>query len=259
MPVFISQDVDDVVNEPLIGYHNRLLPGVVSDVDTPSDGPRRNALNGLTYNFWRLGTGTQTIEATFPGSRNADYVGIAAHTLGSAGRRVRVQQGTTNVHSEGWFAPSTDAPLMIHFPRTGASSWRVQIEAGPEAYIGVIYLGEVLRMQRRIFRGHTPGPFGRVTDILPQRSVAGQFLGRSVVRRGVATSYSFSNLGNDWYRDNFDPFAQAAQGRAFFIADRPDDYPEDCIFAWTTEDIQPSNTGPRDFMGVSFSVEGIAE
>lgn len=259
MPIFISQDVDEVVNEPLIGWHDLLHMGSVANIDAPSDAPRRNALNGLTYNYWRLGTGTQTLEVSLGGSQPVDYVGIAAHTLGSAGRRVRVQRGTSNAHSEAWFAPSTDAPLMIYFPQASGSSWRVQVEAGPEAYIGVVYLGRALRMKRRIYGGHTPANLSRQTDILPQRSVNGAFLGRSVIRRGIATTYAFNNLPADWYREHFDPFVQSALERPFFIAWRPDDHPDECVYAWTTGDIAPTNTGTRDFMSVSFGVEGIAE
>lgn len=259
MPIFISQDVDEVVNEPLIGWHDLLHTGSVASIDAPSDAPRRNALNGLTYNYWWLDTGTQTLEVSLGSSQPVDYVGIAAHTLGSTGRRVRVQRGTTNAHSEAWFAPSTDAPLMIYFPQASGSSWRVQVEAGPEAYIGVVYLGRALRMKRRIYGGHTPANLSRQTDILPQRSVNGAFLGRSVIRRGIATSYAFNNLPADWYREHFDPFVQSALERPFFVAWRPDDHPDECVYAWTTGDIAPTNTGTRDFMSVSFGVEGIAE
>lgn len=259
MPIFISQDVDEVVNEPLIGWHDLLHTGSVADIDAPSDAPRRNALNGLTYNYWRLGTDMQTLEVSFGSSQPVDYVGIAAHTLGSTGRRVRVQRGTSNAHSETWFATSTDAPLMIYFPQASSSSWRVQVEAGPEAYIGVVYLGRALRMKRRIYGGHTPASLSRQTDILPQRSVNGAFLGRSVIRRGIATTYAFNNLPADWYREHFEPFVQSALERPFFIAWRPDDHPEECVYAWTTGDIAPTNTGTRDFMSVSFAVEGIAE
>src|SRR5690625_3067718 len=99
MPVFVSQDVDGVVNEPLIGWHDLLHTGTVANIGSPSDAPRRNALNGLTYNYWRLGTGTQTLEVSLGASQPVDYVGIAAHTLGSAGRWFRVQRGATKSHS----------------------------------------------------------------------------------------------------------------------------------------------------------------
>ena len=259
MPIFISQDVDEVVNEPLIGWHDLLRTGTVANIGSPADAPRRNALNGLTYNYWRLGTGTETLQVTLGSSQPVDYVGIAAHTLGSTGRRVRVQRGTSNAHSEAWFATSTDAPLMIYFPQASGSSWRVQVEAGPEAYIGVVYLGRVLRMKRRIYGGHTPASLSRQTDILPQRSVNGAFLGRSVIRRGIATTYAFNNLPADWYREHFEPFVQSALERPLFVAWRPDDHPDECVYAWTTGDIAPTNTGTRDFMSVSFGVEGIAE
>lgn len=264
MPIFISQDVDEVVNEPLIGWHDLLHQNMAGVSDLDGMQQRRNALNGLTYNFWEVNTGLNQFAVDLGSPQSVDYVGIAAHTLGSDGRRVQVQRSTngtswTRAHSEEWFAPSTDAPLMIYFPEQSYRHWRLLVEAGPRAYVAVLYLGRVLRMKRRIYGGHTPASLSRQTDILPQRSVNGAFLGRSVIRRGIATTYAFNNLPADWYRENVDPFVQSALERPFFIAWRPDDHPEECIYAWTTGDIAPTNTGTRDFMSVSFSVEGIAE
>src|SRR5690606_4706420 len=150
-------------------------------------------------------------------------------------------------HSEGWFAPSTDAPLMVYFPKQSYRHWRLRVEAGPRAYVAGLYLGRGLRMKRRVCGGHSRASLSRQTDILPQRSVNGAFLGRSVIRRGIATTYAFNNWPADWYRENFDPFVQSALERPFFIAWRPDDHPDECVYAWTTGDIAPTNTGTRDF------------
>src|SRR5690606_2066898 len=136
--------------------------------------------------------------------------------------------------------------------------WRLLVEAGPRAYVAALYLGRALRLKRRIFRGFTPPTMGRVTDIRPQQSVDGQFLGRSVETLGIATTFQFNNLPGDWYRQEFEPFVMSAIRRPFFVAWRPDDYPEDCAFVWTEGDIQPENSGPGDFMSVSFGVRGIA-
>ena len=266
MPIFISQDVDEVINEPLIGWQDffHVAPGFVQDVDNPPANPRRNALNGLTYNFWQVGPALQTLSFHRPAGRAIDYAGIAAHTLGSTGRGVRVVWSDNgvdweNAHTGGWYMASTDAPLMFYFPRQNHTYWGIQVQGGDTAYIGVVYMGLALRMKRRIYGGHSPASLSRQTDILPQRSVNGAFLGRSVIRRGITTTYAFNNLPADWYRENFDPFVQSALERPFFVAWRPDDHPEDCVYAWTTGDIAPTNTGTRDFMSVSFSVEGIAE
>src|SRR5690625_5994732 len=124
MPVFVSQDVDGAVNEPLIGWQNLFLDRIqgVEDLDSPTTHPRRNALNGLTYNFWRVNVGNNPLTVDMGSSRSVDYIGIAAHTLGSTGQGVKVERsgdgsGWTRAHSEEWFAPSTDAPLMVYFPR----------------------------------------------------------------------------------------------------------------------------------------------
>src|SRR5690625_3349132 len=147
----------------------------------------------------------------------------------------------------------------MHILSGCGSSWMVHVEAVPESYIDLDYLGRALRMKRHIYRGHTPANLSRQTDILPQRSVNGAFLGRSVIRRGIATTYAFNNLPADWYRENFDPFVQSALERPFFVAWRPDDHPEERIYGWTPVGIAPINSGTRDFMSVSFGVEGIAE
>ena len=135
MPIFISQDIHEVVNEPLIGWHDLLHQNMAGVSDLDGMQQRRNALNGLTYNFWHVPSGSlQGLSLYMEWDVTVNYVGIAAHTLGSSGRRVRVRWSDdstnwVNAHSEDWFAPSTDAPLMIHFPTGYHRYWTLNVEA----------------------------------------------------------------------------------------------------------------------------------
>ncbi len=66
-----------------------------------------------------------------------------------------------------------------------------------------------------------------------------------------------SQMTARWYRDWFDPFVEAARRYPFFIAWNPLRFPDEVLYGWCNEDIQPTNQGRRDFMSVGFSVEAI--
>ena len=87
----------------------------------------------------------------------------------------------------------------------------------------------------------------------------GQWLGRSIIRKGVTTSYQWRHLKAAWYRQYFDPFVKSARTTPFFIAWRPETYPNEVAYAWAKSDIRPSNMGIRDFMEVTLSVEGLTD
>jgi len=81
----------------------------------------------------------------------------------------------------------------------------------------------------------------------------------SVITEGVSTSSEWKNLTAQWYREKFDPFVVYARSRPFFIAWRYAEFPLEVGFVWTTDDIRPTNSGPRDLMSVSMSVDGYSD
>ena len=98
---------------------------------------------------------------------------------------------------------------------------------------------------------------GRTISKRPNVSAGGVFLGSSTVRKGVSTSFNWDNLTAAWYRANFDPFVLAAETTPFFIAWNSEEFPKEVGYGWTNETITPSNTGTRDFMSVSMTVNGV--
>ena len=116
-------------------------------------------------------------------------------------------------------------------------------------------------MQRAIYGGHSPATLSRVTSVRPSLSETGQWLGATEVRSGYRSSYTWKHLTPSWYREHFDPFvANNPRANPFFIAWRPDRYPDEVVYAWATNDIQPTNMGTgRGLMEVSMSVEGFRE
>jgi len=121
-----------------------------------------NAANETTYSYWQptvlpgtwqLGTGTKADEEM------TDYVGIAAHTLGSQGATLQWQYkigaGSWTTRLE--ITPTDDTPILMLdelSTNTDASNGilhRINIasQTGSELpKVGVVYMGQALKMQR---------------------------------------------------------------------------------------------------------------
>jgi hypothetical protein len=262
MSVFIQAgyNPDPPLTHARIGWQNiataeNLMTGVTSA--GISGFPVTAITNPLTYERYR------PVDATVAGIRfdagapvTVDYVGIAAHTL--EGKTVEFQSSDNNI-------TFTNRLIMVPTGRTDilglispitARYWRIRIEYTVSPFIGVIYIGKSLAMQREIYGGHTPITLSRSTTILPNVSDTGQWVGRSIIRSGYSSQYDWRHLTASWYRANFDPFVEHARRKPFFIAWRPQQYPAEVVYGWTPGDIVPVNMGLKDYMSVSLPVEG---
>src|SRR5699024_1232626 len=137
-----------------------------------------------------------------------NYVAIGAHTITSGDVILESSpNNSTWTQVAGMTSTNTNA-IMFVFADVTARYWRIRL--GASAEIGVIYIGRVLEMPVGMYGGHTPGTLSRQTVVNNNESVAGQFLGRSIVRQGYATQYEWQHMGARWYRENFDPFVEHA-------------------------------------------------
>lgn len=247
----------DPLSHARIGYSTITRNATVTASSSAPGFPASAIKHPLTYERWMPSTAPATLTIDAGALVTADYVGIAAHTVGSTGGAITIsysENGTdwTDVLQA---SPSSDNAIMALFEPVLAQYWRIQISRVAE--IGVVYIGRALTMQRCMYGGHSPGTLSRQTEIEPSRSVTGQFLGRSIVRQGFATSYQWANLSADWYRANFDPFVESALRNPFFIAWYPEKFPDEVLYAWCNDDISPMNQGQRDLMSVGFNVEAV--
>ncbi len=256
-------------DEPIIAYQNRAhLNALDSGTAGKAGWPLSDATNGLTYGGWQaLTAGLSEAEAIydFGAPVAVDYIGIAAHTLHTAGCSVELFLSTDGVT---WgtelieIVPADDSPILGLFDSATYRYARVLVtypgaDPDPGPILGVITLGARLTVVQRIYGGHSPINLSRATAVRPVLSETGHFLGREIKRKGYRAAYTFRHLKADWYRSEFDPFVEHARSGAFFIAWRPDTFPESVAYGWTTDDIAPTNMGIRDLMEVSFTVEGL--
>lgn len=249
-------------NNPRIGWHNLVTQdNAFADEEDP-DHPVQNLGNPATYLYWKsFSSDTQTVGVSLDDADTVNYMALARHNLGSGGIQYTIQSSVDGNTWDDLSVPRVlpnDNALIHEFEDTFASHFRIHLEAGgaiPE--IGVLYAGRILRLQRRIYVGHTPLTYGRSSKVNNNFSEDGQFLGRTVQSRMYQSAITQQNITADFYRDSIDPFFHEAIESPFFVAWRPEDYPTETGYVWLTGDPSMSNQRPNGMVNIEFSFQGI--
>lgn len=255
-------------DNPIIGYHNLVTTANVTATSAAAGSPASNVAIPSTILRWQSAGASpaedQYLTFDLQTSEFVDYVGIARHNFFTAQIAVSIEVLNTNASPQEWVElttpaiPSSDGPLLFRFTPQGITQIRIRMQAGTvEPYVGVVYSGVLLVLQRRIYVGHTPITMGEEQNIVNHRSVSGDFLGRVILSERNATQMSFQNLLPGWYRTYFEPFRQFAKQSPFFWAWRPQSYPKEVGFVWTVSDPKPANQLSNGMMEVSLDVEGV--
>lgn len=269
MPIVISDSVvlsltasGANANAPRIGWHNVVTPENVTATEEDPDHPVTNLANPATYLKWRaLTTDEQAITISLDVATTVNYFGIAGHNLGSTEAAYVIE---TSSNGTDWTAVTdyrivnVNDALIQEFDDQFARFFRISFTTGavvPE--IAVLYVGKILRLQRNIYVGHTPFPFGRQTTVSTGHSETGQFLGRVVRKTMYETGFSMRNLTPAWVRSQLKPFIDVAAETPFFFSWRPLTYSNEVGFAWTKGDINPVNELPNGMMAFSMQMQGI--
>lgn len=260
--VVLAQAGDAITaNNPRIGYRSIVTSANVSADEQAGDEPVTNLANPATYLYWRgESTSGQSVTISLEVAESVNYFAIAKHNLGSTGATVSFQYSDDNAT---WttveiIEPSSDYALIVEFESVSARFYRLNITPGsaPPA-IAVLYVGEILALQRRIYVGHTPFTYARNTTISSGRSENGQFLGRVIRREFRQSNVDLQNITPGWYRSHMEPFIESARARPFFWAWRPSQYPAEVGYAWLTNDVQVSNARANGMMQFSLSMQGV--
>lgn len=243
-----------------IGYVNYADTATITPSSEDTDFPADSLKNPLTYEKWRPTSMNANLTFDFGTNRAIDYIGIAAHTLGTDGVSITAEYSLDNVSYTSLnvaTAVSDDRAIMLLFDEVQARYVRIRFLGTTNPEVGVVYIGEALEMIRPFYSGHTIGVMARQTTVKPNKSVNGQWLGRSIVREGTETSYNWRHIPITWYETNVDPFAVHARSLPFFIAWNPQDFPDHVQYAWTSDTIAPTNMGVRDLIEFGFTAEGV--
>ena len=253
-------------NHPVIGYDNRVRFDNIQATSALSDYPITNLANPSTNSLWKASaTETVDIDVTISDVEEVDYVALARHNFASKEIAVTIYGATELVEDEpDWFELVQevqlvdDGPAIFRFEPQSLIAVRVHLAEGTAAaQAAVLYVGKLLVLERRIYVGHTPMPYGRSARITNGRSESGQFLGRIMTAQATDTAVSLQNLMPGWYREHLDPFIVASKLTPFFFAWRPEDYPLEVGYGWMTNDPKPSNQRNNGMMQIDLQMGGI--
>ena len=249
-------------DNPIIGFDNLVTPlNVAADLEE-LDFPAINLANPSTALKWVGITdpSAQHVTVTIASTDNIDYLAVARHNFGTQAIAVKPEgdDGTGFAELAPEILPANDAPLLFRFVPQSLQAIRLRMAVGNGApSAAVLYVGKLLIVQRRIYVGHTPIPFGRRTQITNGRSESGNFLGRIVTGESRETLVAFSNLTPSFYRTEMEPFIEVAQETPFFFGWRPSTYPDEVGYAYLTNDPQPSNQRSNGMMQIELQLGGV--
>jgi hypothetical protein len=249
-------------NNPRIGWHNVVTEANIFADTEDADFPAINMANPATYLKWvgEETTSEQSVGVVLSPAQTVNYFAIARHNLGTIGSEYVFEylSGSTWIELTTPRVPADDYVIMQEFPDTFASQFRLRMTSNGDApEIAVLHVGQILRLQRRIYVGHTPLVFGRETTVSTGVSEEGEFLGRVVRRRLYQSTVSMQNLTASWYRTYLDPFFHAATAVPFFWAWRPSGYPNEVGYAWIKGDADMSNQRANGMVQIKFQMQGI--
>lgn len=263
-------------NNPIIGYQNLATISNITSFTEETNYPITNCVNPSTYEKWIGEVGSPSLDEeyitiTVDTNETIDYVAIAGHNFGSGLFPVSIEGQQTDTGSpEEWIELNesvllgTNRPVIFRFSENSYYAIRIRLQASqstpavaPQA--AVIYVGKLLILQRRIYVGHTPLPYGYRSKIINGMSETGNFMGRVVTAEAKETNIEMKNITPGWYRDYMVPFIESAIEKPFFFNWRPSSYPYETGFCWTTDNIIAANALSNGMMEFDFNIRGIAD
>jgi hypothetical protein len=259
-------DGGGIGNYPIICYNNVLTTSLITTTTAETGNPATNLANASTSLIWR-GTSViadELITLAVTGLGTLNYVAVARQNWAATGATVSLEGDTGGGYATigSTFLPTNDGPLIMMF--TASSSYtglRIRIALGgsdvPQA--AVVYAGQALLLQRKLYVGHSPITMSREVNAIASMSESGEFLGRTILGQHSTSEISLQNLTADWVRTYLNPFLQSALEKPFFFAWRPSNYPLETAYAWVPGGSfpVPENQRSNGMMSISIPLMGI--
>jgi len=221
----------------ILGYENLLTASTTSEAE--------KALIPNTWERYRPAAGALTVKFQMSSAADVNFIGIAAHNFKNEtlliSTAATIGGALTDVES---ISPSDNKAIMLNFDTRNIQEVAITGTLAAVSELGVFYAGNSLQMPRNIYGGHAPMALADRTEYQSPQSESGQFLGRTITRKGGATSYAWQFLKPDFVRGDYDLFVESAKTKPFFIKWRPDLFSNETSFGFTDANgVSSSNMG----------------
>ncbi len=256
MGIVINQGGQWIAGDSHIGYDSLFLrsDAVVAASAEDVGFPVENATNWLTYGGgWRTSVvGQNTMTVTFLGAESANAYALFKHNLGDIGGTVKLQWsddgvGFTDVAGSEK-TPADNKCIFFVFDSIAHPIWRLLftgIDALETLIVGQAFIGPTLQVFGGPETGWTPPNLAFNDDFVNSRADGGDFLGRSLIRKGNKTGFSVSAVNATWIRTDWEPFLTVAQLQPFYYAWNTIAFPTEVAYCYTEDNVQkPSYSNP---------------
>lgn len=244
-----------------IGYDSFFLrSGAAVTVDSEDVGQEiDNGTSWFTYGGgWQTSSpGEHNVTASFASAQSGDAYAIHKHNLSDLGITVRLQTSpdgivfTTVVGSDQ--TPTTNRTLFFVMPASvSARFWRLQFSGHTSGTLRIaqLFVGPAFKIFQGPNIGFTPPPLGLDDDFLNSRADGGDFIGRSLIRRGLRSAFSISPIPEAWVRSFWLPFLEAAEEHPFYYSWDNLNFPTEVAYCYTVGKVPP----PRYNNPLHFSI-----
>ena len=266
--------------KPRFAFNNAFLtPGAAITVSSEnSNFLHENAYDWNEQTFWQPASGGASwLQCLLPLPGIVNYFALHSTTLGANGGSYDLQysldSGSTWISALGGavfptlnydqFGVPTGMPVQYKvFAPVIASLWRFWMSSSSPSFVGVVAFGQDFEMERGCWTGTTPPTLGRTSLITNSKTVAGKFIGRTIIQQNISSSFKFQYLTESFIRGYWMPFMRAMEKYPFFILWNDVNWPYEAVFAWCSgmpSAPQNQNAGSIRYMSVDITFDGNQE
>lgn len=254
-----------------IGYDNILQRNdavVVASAQTPG----WEVENATTWNGaqqWRGGGSVQSVTISFPAPVECNSWGVYRHTYGfaqSGSQTVRGQYSSDGVVWNDLGVPVTPGNndnrtlFQIHSSTVNVRYYRLLVDpAEITNQVSHIFFGKSVKLYGSPDTGFTPPSVAFEDKVINNISESGNFVGRSLIRKAMRTSFNISVVDANWVLNDWRDLLEVVQEHPFYFAWDSANYPTDVAYCWTDRPVgKPTFTSPRH-MQINLSFHAIQD
>lgn len=229
------------IDQPRIGFE--AISGTGSSAQSATGVDPDWVTDGETWTIWRAqDTNFAALEVAFGQATTIDYIGIAAHNLGSIGATINIQTlsggSFSTIAGMNSLQPDDDSAILALFDPVSVDGIRLAIFGDPTSppEVAVFQGGRALELPRLCNYVGMPISESKQIRYRHQQSITGDVLGRAVEGAELQFAVEVDNLP-ETFRIDTDPISWKGLVRhiddvgPFFIAGKPSSYPDEVAYA----------------------------
>lgn len=270
MSIVVLQSSAWAQGSSYLGYDNALLRSGAVVVGSVEDAgyPASNAASWLiTGGGWQATATEVNLALTLPAAESLNSYALYKHNLGDLGGvTVKLQHSDdgaawTDYTGSAKTPGDNKAIFFIGTPQT-ALFWRLNFTgllAAETLIVGQAFIGSSLQMFSPPEPGFTPPELALNNKYITSRADGGDFLGRSLIRRGSKMAFSNSIVHKDWVRANWQALMAAIEKTPFYYAWDSANYPTEVAFCYIDKKIDTPSYVNSAYFSVKLSFVALVE